>query len=575
MAHAPTSKSGRYLRCGVFLLTLSLLQSCGLQGDAGDAKTANEAGTDLGVTYQTREKASGAPTASEAARFLTQTTFGPKESEITALASSNFDAWLNTQFSLPRESHYAYVLSLKSQGVEIDNFSNVYAIESFWKQAITGQDQLRQRTTWALGQIFVVGDQDSVRNSAYYDVLAENAFGNYRTLLEKVTLSPAMGQWLSHIGNQKEDLASGRLPDENYAREVMQLFTIGLWQLNADGSRKLDANNQPIPTYNQDDIRGMAKVLTGWSYANCNYTQESWYCIDSARSGYYRNYNDVTLPMTAIAAYHSTSEKKIVGGVTLPAGRTAAQDLKDALDTLFQHPNVGPFFGRQLIQRLVKSNPSPAYVGRISAVFANNGQGVRGDMKAVVRAILLDPEARDIAQATTVTAGKLREPVLRLSHYLRAFTTPPQIPRWNLEPWWMNDVFLQRPLSSASVFNFYRPEYSPAGEMASNNVQGPEFQIYHEASLVDSHNFIEYWAANEPVGSDKFKHDYSAYMTLANDPAALVDRLNLVMTSNMLSPETRTSIINAVANVSASKPRDRFLLALMLFEISPDYLVQK
>lgn len=575
MAHAPTSKSGRYLRYGLFLLTLSLLQSCGLQGDAGDAKTADETGTDLAVTYQTLEKASGTPTASEAARFLTQTTFGPKESEIAALTSSNFDAWLNTQFSLPRESHYAYVLSLKSQGVEIDNFSNVYAIESFWKQAITGQDQLRQRTTWALGQIFVVGDQDSVRNSAYYDVLAENAFGNYRTLLEKVTLSPAMGQWLSHIGNQKEDLASGRLPDENYAREVMQLFTIGLWQLNADGSRKLDANNQPIPTYTQDDIRGMAKVLTGWSYANCNYTQESWYCIDSARSGYYRNYNDVTLPMTAIAAYHSTSEKKIVGGVTLPAGRTAAQDLKDALDTLFQHPNVGPFFGRQLIQRLVKSNPSPAYVGRISAVFANNGQGVRGDMKAVVRAILLDPEARDIALATTATAGKLREPVLRLSHYLRAFTTPPQIPRWNLEPWWMNDVFLQRPLSSASVFNFYRPEYSPAGEMASNNVQGPEFQIYHEASLVDSHNFIEYWAANEPVGSDKFKHDYSAYMTLANDPAALVDRLNLVMTSNMLSPETRTSIINAVANVSASKPRDRFLLALMLFEISPDYLVQK
>ncbi|MEO6172795.1 MAG: DUF1800 family protein, partial [Arenimonas sp.] len=243
--------------------------------------------------------------------------------------------------------------------------------------------------------------------------------------------------------------------------------------------------------------------------------------------------------------------------------------------TLFNHPNVGPFIGRQLIQRLVKSNPSPAYVGRVAAVFANNGQGVRGDLQAVIRAILLDPEARDIAQATTTTAGKLREPILRLSHYLRAFTTPPVIPRYDLEPWWMDDVFLQRPMSSASVFNFYRPEYSPAGEMSTNNAVGPEFQIYHESSLVDSHNFIEYWVTNEPVGNDTFKHNYSAYTALANDPAALVDKLNLILTSNTLSPETRTSIIAAVTNVSASKPLERFELALMLFEISPDYLIQK
>lgn len=568
------SRLGTLTRIGSVMLIALVLQACGSPSEK-DVSSLQKNADDAAIQLEMREKAVGSPTPSEAARFLSQTTFGPKESEITALTNSNFDTWLNNQFAMSRESHYSHVLWLKSQGVDIDNFTNIYAIESFWKQAITGQDQLRQRTTWALSQIFVVGDQDNVRNSAYYDVLAENAFGNYRTLLEKVTLSPAMGQWLSHIGNQKEDLASGRLPDENYAREVMQLFSIGLWQLNADGSRKLDANNQPIPTYTQDEIRGMAKVLTGWTYANCNYTQEPWYCIDNARSGYYRNYNDVTLPMTAIAAYHSTSEKRIVGGVVLPAGRTAAQDLKDGLDALFNHPNVGPFIGRQLIQRLVKSNPSPAYVGRVSAVFANNGQGVRGDMKAMIRAILLDPEARDIAQAATPSAGKLREPVLRLSHYMRAFTTPPTVPRYDFEPWWMDDVFVQRPLSSPSVFNFYRPEYSPPGEMSTNNLVGPEFQIYHEASLVDSHNFIEYWAANEPTGSDTFKHNYSAYMSLANDPAALVDRLNLVLTSNTLSAETRTSIINAVTNVSASKPKDRFLLALMLFEISPDYLIQK
>jgi len=547
------------------------------------------------------EKSAADPTPEEASRFLMQATFGPKESEITALDNSNFDTWLNTQFAKPRVSHYDYIWNLRTQGVDVDNFSNNYAIESFWKQAITGDDQLRQRVTWGLSQIFVVGEQDNARNSTYYDLLAENAFGNYRTLLEKVTLSPAMGQWLSHIGNQKEDVATGRLPDENYAREVMQLFSIGLWQLNADGTRKLDANNQPIPTYTQDDIRGMAKVLTGWSYANCNPAQEPWYCIDSARNGWYRIYDnvdtpaplplvktevyrDVTKQMTAMAAYHSTSEKKIVGGITLPAGRTAELDLKDGLDALFNHPNVGPFFGRQLIQRLVKSNPTPAYVGRVSAVFANNGQGVRGDLKAVIRAILLDPEARDVTQATTTTSGKLREPILRLAHYLRAFTVPDgATPRYDMNPWWMDEVFAQRPLSSKSVFNFYSPGYAPPGEMATNNLVGPEFQIYNESTLVDSHNFIEYWVTNDPsTDTDpghvpSFKHNYAAYTALASNPTALVDKLNLILTSNTMSPEARTSIITAVTNVPAgtNQARDRFTMALMLFEISPDYLIQK
>lgn len=594
MAHTQPWRFGLPVRLGSLLILLSFLQACSSQDDADPGQSqSKDAAT---IQAEIIEKSAADPTPEEASRFLMQATFGPKESEITALDGSSLDAWFTAQFAMPRQSHYDYVWTLRTQGVDVDNFTNVYAIESFWKQAVTGQDQLRQRTTWALSQIFVVGDQDNVRNSAYYDLLAENAFGNYRTLLEKVTLSPSMGQWLSHIGNQKEDLATGRLPDENYAREVMQLFTIGLWQLNADGTRKLDANNQPIPTYTQDDIRGMAKVLTGWSYANCNPATESWYCIDSARSGYYRIYDnvqrpaplplnkaevyrDVTKQMTPIAAYHSTSEKRIVGGVVLPAGRTAEQDLKDGLDTLFNHPNVGPFIGRQLIQRLVKSNPSPAYVGRISAVFANNGQGVRGDMKAVIKAILLDPEARDIAQATTATSGKLREPVLRLSHYLRAFTTPPvaTVPRYDINPWWMQEVFAQRPLSSPSVFNFYSPAYSPPGEMATNNLVGPEFQIYHESTLVDSHNFIEYWLTNEPVGDTTFKHNHAAYIALASNPTALVDRLSLIMTSNTLSPEARTTMITAVTNVPAggNQARDRFRMAIMLFQISPDYLIQK
>jgi uncharacterized protein (DUF1800 family) len=581
MAHTHVRRYGLLVRLSVSLLLLSVLQACssGNQSES-DAEKSSQQKT-LVLQAQMREKSSTSLTKAEASRFLQQASFGPKESEINALENQSIDSWLNAQFAKPRESHYTHVQWLKTQPDIDDNtykFSNICAIESFWKQAITGDDQLRQRTTWALSQIFVVGDLDNIRNSSYYDLLAENAFGNYRTLLEKVTLSPAMGQWLSHIGNEKEDLATGRLPDENYAREVMQLFSIGLWKLNQDGSRMLDANLQPIPTYTQAEIRGMAKVLTGWSYANCNPVQEEWYCIDSARSGYYRVPDDATKQMTAMAAYHSTSAKLIVGGLTLPAGRTAEQDLKDALDALANHPNVGPFIGKQLIQRLVKSNPSPTYISNVAAVFNNNGSNVRGDMKAVIRAVLTDPEARDI---TSTSAGKLREPVLRLAHFMRAFTTPQAAPgRYDFNPWWMDEVFAQRPLSSRSVFNYYSPSYIPPGNMSANlpaPLVGPEFQIYHESTLVDSHNFIEYWATND-VSDEDTKHvrNFTAYTALANDPAALVDRLNLIMTGNTLSPEARTTMITAVTNVGgANQARDRFVMALMLFEISPDYLIQK
>jgi uncharacterized protein (DUF1800 family) len=567
-----TSLWGR--RCGGLLAIVVAVAGCTQGETTEEAATAASAKSALAVGAPS-QKALASPTQSEAARFLTQTTFGPTEAEINQLTQSDYDTWLNAQFAKPVASHYSAVLQMQANGINIDDFSNQYAIQSFWNQAVTGQDQLRQRVAWALSQIFVVGDQDSVRNSAYYDLLAKDAFGNYRQLLEDVTLSPAMGQWLSHIGNQKEDTATGRLPDENYAREVMQLFSIGLWQLNPDGTRKLDGNSQPIPTYGQEDIRGMAKVLTGWSYANCDPVREFWYCFKSSRSGYYRQYADVTLPMQAYEAYHSTVSKTIVTGRVLPAGRTARADLTDALDTLYNHPNVGPFIGKQLIQRLVKSNPSPAYVARVSAVFDNNGAGVRGDLKAVLRAILLDAEARDLAQAQTATAGKLREPVIMLAQYFRLFATPPADGKWDINPWWMNESFAQRPLSSPSVFNFYRPDYLPPGEMGSNGLAGPEFQILHEATVVDSYNFIEYWATRD---RGSILRNHTPYSSLSANPTAMVDKMNLVLTSNMLSPEARTTIINAVtatSNSGANGPENRFIMALMLFEISPDYKVQK
>ena len=511
----------------------------------------------------------------EAARFLNQATFGARDAETMALTASSYDAWLNTQFAMPRESHWQHVQYLKSIGVDIDDFSNRHAIESFWKQALTGPDQLRQRVTWGLSQVFVVGDVNNMRNAAYYDVLAQNAFGNFRTLLEDVTLSPAMGYWLSHIGNRKEDPATGRLPDENYAREVMQLFTIGLWKLNPDGTRQLDGLGKPIPTYGQEDIRGMAKVLTGWSYAGCNPSIEAWYCFDSARSGYYRTYADITTPMQPLEAYHSTAQKTIVNGVVVPAGGTARADLKIALDALFNHPNVGPFFGRQMIQRLVKSNPSPAYVGRVAAAFANNGSGVRGDMKAVIRAVLLDPEARDRSQTTTQTAGRLREPVQMLAQYFRLFTTPPSDGRFDFNVWWMEEVFQQRPMSSPSVFNFYSPGFLPPGEMSQAGVAGPEFQILHEGTVVDGYNFIEYFVMNPVNGATGYQHDYGPWESLAGNPAAMVDKMSLLLTGGTLSPASRTIIVDAVTKVSATKPTDRVKMAIMLFMIAPDYKVQK
>ena len=514
-------------------------------------------------------------TLGEASRFLNQATFGPTEVEAMALTSSSYSNWINNQFTLPRASHYSHVLSLKSQGVNIDDFTNQHAVESFWKQAITGPDQLRQRVTWGLSQIFVVGDVNTIRNASYYDLLAANAFGNYRTLLEEVTLSPAMGYWLSHIGNKKEDLATGRLPDENYAREVMQLFSIGLWKLNPDGTRMLDGLGKPIPTYGQEDIRGMAKVLTGWTYANCNPATESWYCFDSARSGYYRNYTDITAQMLPLEAYHSTAQKTIVNGVVIPSGGTARSDLKIALDTLFNHPNTGPFIGRQLIQRLVKSNPSPPYVGRVAAAFANNGSGVRGDMQAVIRAVLLDTEARDVTQTQTQTAGRLREPVQMLAQYFRVFTTPPSDGRFDFNVWWMESVFQQRPLSSPSVFNFYSPNFLPPGEMSQNVVYGPEFQILHEGTVVDSYNFIEYFVMTEVDGATGYRHNYAALESLAGNPGALVDKLSLLLTGSRLSAASRTIIVDAVGRVSVNSPKDRVKMAIMLFEIAPDYKVQK
>jgi uncharacterized protein (DUF1800 family) len=516
----------------------------------------------------------------EAARFLTQSTFGPTFDEILTLAQNNlFSTWLDQQFSLPIDAHWDYVENGERTGTSRYDGA---MMESFWRQAVRGPDQLRQRVTFALSEIMVVSTVNSALGgegfglASHYDILNRNAFGNFRTLLEEVSLSPAMGKYLSHLANEKEDPASGRTPDENYAREVMQLFSIGLWQLNQDGTRKLDAQGKPIPTYTQKDILGMARVFTGWSWESTSRDEggfRGWYT--------YPGYSHWRPLMVDYPQFHSTSAKEIINGVVIPPNTPPRESLRVALNTLFNHPNVGPFIGRQLIKRLVTSNPSPAYVSRVAAAFNNNSLNVRGDMKAVIRAVLLDPEARDSASARTNPQwGKVREPIIRYGHWLRAFDVKAQSGLyriWNLE----DPVYSlgQNPLRAPSVFNFFRPEYTPPGAIAAAQLTAPEFQIIHETTITGATNFFEdETRAMSPYDSDSLITTYTPEMAWADQPEKLIDRLNLILFSGELSNKTRATVLNAI---NAIKVNDynwrerRVITAVFLLTVSPEYVVQK
>src|SRR5258705_4684635 len=339
----------------------------------------------------------------QAARFLTRATFGPSPADIDKLAVIGYTAWFAEQVHAPASLERPTVEAWRAGD---PNTSQDQRLMMWWRNAIQRTDQLRQRAAFALSEIFVVSDvagtlrDDPVGTAEYYDILVRDALGNYRTLLEDVTKSPAMGKYLSMLKNQKADPAHNIRPDENYAREALQLFSIGLDQLNPDGTPALDAGGERIPTYDQSVVEGFAATYTGWDYAgatNWDWPQE--------------NYR----PMEPWEDYHETAAKTVLDGVVLPAGNTAQQDLTAALDLIFAHPNVGPFIARRLIQLLVTSNPSPAYVGRVAAVFADDGTGVRGNLLAVFKAILLDTDAVNGAADHPDTFGKLREPILRLT----------------------------------------------------------------------------------------------------------------------------------------------------------------
>lgn len=508
-------------------------------------------------------------TTTEAARFLAQASLGATDAEIARVQSQGYAGWLDAQMALPHsQSNWDWLMSRGFDAMDYRN-SQLGTDAMAWRKFIASPDTLRQRIVLALSEILVVsaegltgGGWRQFRSAAYLDILDACAFGNYRTLLDQVTTSAAMANYLTYLGNKKEDRVTGRQPDENYARELMQLFTIGLHQLNADGSLQL-SNGKPQETYGQSDVTGLARVFTGWNF-------------DPTTGGSTPERN--RRPLVQVAADHEFGEKSFLG-TTIPAGTDGVQSLKLALDAIFAHPNVGPFVGRQLIQRLVTSNPSPAYIARVSAAFANNGSGVRGDMRAVIKAVLLDDEARNSANLTAPAFGKLREPMLRFVGWARAYNATSPSNAWDIGD--LSDAGTrlgQSPLRSPSVFNFFRPGYVPPNTpFSQQQLLAPEFQIVNESSTVGYVNFMQTVVVGGVNKSD-ITVDYNALLPVADDTVKLVQAINLVLAANQVGSATAGTIANAVASLPAGNDSARLTrihAALTLLMAAPEYLAQK
>ncbi|MGZ5236996.1 MAG: DUF1800 domain-containing protein [Caldimonas sp.] len=605
----------RFGRGAVASAALILVAACG--GGGGGAADPAAGGNDSPAVQAVKT-----PTPTEASRFLTQATFGPTEAEINRLSTMQYGAWIDEQFAKPQTLHRLYInqasADLASVGQQI---SPVNFYDSWWSQALGADDQLRQRAAFALSQILVISFANATLQNqprgvaSYYDMLGEHAFGNFRDLLEAVTFHPMMGVYLSHLKNLKEDPATGRVPDLNYAREITQLFSVGEYKLNLDGTNQMGSDGRPSVAYVSKDLEGLSQVFTGLSwYAGPQLTDRTAARFNGQNPQLERDwrpmqdYNEYT-PNTS---FHSISTKNFLG-VTIAAQTKpdTLGDVKIALDTLFNNPNVGPFIGKQLIQRLVTSNPSPAYVARVATAFNDNGQGVRGDMKAVWKAILLDPEAR--TASTSPSYGKLREPLLRLSSMLRAFNATSISGRYTGIGLTDDPAtrLNQTPMFAPTVFNFFRPGYVPTSKAITDaNLVVPELQITHDLSVAGYMNYIRTWTTLNNTRDIQQKYD--AEVALAATPDSLVDRMNLLLFSGTMPDTLKTQIASAVASraipapvypaAAASAPTaasgasgaasapavpptnqaaidaaklDRVYLAVFLSMASPDYLIQK
>lgn len=496
----------------------------------------------------------------QASRFLAQTTMGATRAMIDTVVSRGFSGWIDDQVALPRATTHWDWLVANGYTVAANINSETGFDQTMWRQMIVEPDQLRQRVGMALLDMLVVGisavnlNWKQFATAAYVDVLLDNAFGNYRTIMEAITTNAAMGSFLTFLGNKKANAQTGAQPDENYARELMQLFTLGLYQLNMDGSVRT-SGGLPLETYGPADVSGLARVFTGLNLATTASTTPDRY----------------RLPLIMTASQNETGAANFLGTSTSGGGMAA---VKVALDTIFAHPNMPPFVSRQLIQRLVTSNPSGGYVARVATTFADNGTGVRGDMKAVIKAILLDSEARSDAALTSSMAGKLREPVMRLTGWARMFNVTSASNAWAIGDTSSQSTRLGQSMGrSPTVFNFFRPGYEPPSTAIANaGLVAPEFQITNEQTVVAYINYMQGLVAN---GTGDVKPDYTNILTRAADSGALVDEVNLVLAAGQLSGTSLAAIKSAVDSVSATAangPINRVGIAILLTLASPDYL---
>ena len=531
----------------------------------------------------------------EASRFLSQATLGADLNLIEKVAEMGIENWLEEQFEMEginyleeveriHDEWYQWHLSL---GGDPDEFEQQITwmdyMYAWWSENLFNEDLVRQRLALALSEILVISIQSDLSFygrgvATYYDILSDHAFGNYKDLLLAVTLNPSMGFYLSHMDNPKSIPEENIHPDENYAREIMQLFSIGLYELNLDGSRKTDSQGNFIPSYSNDDIKEFAKVFTGLGAGAV--IENEWIDFPVFDLGIYLA--DLSVPMKMYESWHQKGEKKLLNGYVIPDGQLGMQDIEDAIDHLFNHPNVGPFIGKQLIQRLVKSNPTPAYIARVASAFNDNGQGVRGDLKAVTRAILLDEEARSCDWMQDPENGKLREPILRYTHAVRAMDIDQAYGRfWNLGYNFLEQTG-QAVLAAPSVFNFFLPYYQPNGPIADANLVAPEFQIHNARTSVGYLNAVFIWTMYDAVmdtwvANNPYAHfDYYKLEPLARDNEVLLNQLDILLTHGNLTDETRDIIKDALGGLYWSEYKEnRARLALYLLLISPDYAIFK
>lgn len=634
------------LNAVVFVVSLTLAAGAG-------AQSLSHA-PDLMFHYGFEYIAAGPFNDSDAARFLAQTTFGPTDADITHLRAIGYQAWLNEQFSAPPTLEMDYLNWVAGLPEEIGQNTR----DEAWLLGALGgpdpqnnllihQDQLRQRVAFALSEILVISRQNVTLDSyvagmgAYYDILIRNGFGNYRTLLQEVTLSPAMGVYLNMMGNRRANLAQNQHPDENYGREINQLFSVGLVMLNLDGTRKLVGGN-PVPTYGQGTITNFSHVFTGWNWAHCDASGEDTftYCFtpyavpddfvnpmiaydrpNYPRSGDPSYHDNGTDPINDISNKHLLSYPGAVNAGVLADGGTAMSDLSFALDNIYNHPNVAPFICKQLIQRLVTSTPSPAYVQRVATVF-NANRASATQLRSVVQAILFDPEARYGQWSSPDSFGKLREPLLLQTHFWRAMhahhSCGHDIPAsgnssaihfanqpyryagygtgWRLDDTQYQIGVAQAPLAAFSVFSFFRPDYLPMGEMTTRGLLGPEFGLQTDSIIANTTNtmrdrayiFDDTDSCNETLIGE-ITIDHAQDVALAGsanggpaDPSdRLVDAYNRRFMSGQMSPFMRTQLINYLNEFGSNDANQgdwrlqRIKRALYLIITSPDYMIQQ